>query len=171
MATCNQHHHEVWNVPECSVCKREWRIEELEQKLQEREAYWQEWNGRASVRNEGLEDTLEKANRLATQRGARMQMLKTWIDMNKKWESFLIHMPEAADWFDADGVPVRKAREGKVMDTNKEDEKAKRLGLAVACRGGRYFVVVASTGLEHCGPYSSFFDAWDWIQQIQEEGK
>jgi hypothetical protein len=68
-------------------------------------------------------------------------------------------------------MDMRKAREGKVMDTDKEDEKAKRLGLAVACRGGRYFVVVASTGLEHCGPYSSFFDAWDWIQQIQEEGK
>ena len=30
--------------------------------------------------------------------------------MNKKWESFLIHMPDAADWFDADGVPVREVK-------------------------------------------------------------
>lgn len=96
------------------IKEKDQRIEELKQKLKERETYWLEWNGRASVRNEGLEDALEKANRLATQRGARMQIMREWIaDQSysmdiRGWEGFCLDHPEATDWFNEDGVPVKE---------------------------------------------------------------
>lgn len=57
------------------------------------------------------------------------------------------------------------------MRSFSEDDlnKAKRLDLSTDCRDGRWFVVVASTGREHCGPYSTFDQAWDWIQEVRED--
>jgi hypothetical protein len=41
----------------------------------------------------------------AGQRGARMQIMWGWIKRTNK-RSFAEHTPEAASWFDADGVPL-----------------------------------------------------------------
>ena len=55
---------------------------------------------------------IEKLERLATQRGARMLIMREWIiegigeDM---WTDFA-NIHNAHDWFDADGVPVREGK-------------------------------------------------------------
>ena len=48
----------------------------------------------------------------ATQRGARLQIVKEWMQRHElmwscvhhPWDLFLLDRPDAADWFDADGV-------------------------------------------------------------------
>ena len=64
-----------------------------------------------------VQHNLELA-RLASQRGARMQIMREWLasqafviprkDWMDYWDQFVAYCPEAAGWFDADGVPVRE---------------------------------------------------------------
>ena len=61
------------------------------------------------------EKEINAANKLATQRGARMQMMREWMrgsqwDGDNPWHEFQRDYPDAADWFDADGVPVREGK-------------------------------------------------------------
>ena len=63
----------------------------------------------------------EDAWKLATQRGARMQIMREWMlnefdGVEPLWHAFLRDRflrdrMEADDWFDADGVPVQEGRE------------------------------------------------------------
>ena len=58
---------------------------------------------------------IEALRKKAGQRGARMQLMREWMNGHgglrvgggawKGWDSFVFHRPEAADWFDEDGVP------------------------------------------------------------------
>jgi predicted RNase H-like nuclease (RuvC/YqgF family) len=51
---------------------------------------------------------IEQLRKKAGQRGARMQIMREWIAMRagiRVWASFCLEHPEAANWFDADGVP------------------------------------------------------------------
>ncbi len=66
---------------------------------------------------EFLEDhrAWQEDQRRATQRGARMQIMREWMQQysyeksnffdNSCWHDFMKAHPEAADWFDEDGVP------------------------------------------------------------------
>ena len=68
-----------------------------------------------------LKSRLEELEKLATQRGKRIQIMREWMRhewlsgyMYKTvWMAFIGKHPEEAGWFDADGVPVRNAREEK----------------------------------------------------------
>lgn len=51
---------------------------------------------------------IEKLERLSTQRGARMQIMREWMVRHYIWDPLLRENIEASDWFDADGVPVRE---------------------------------------------------------------
>jgi predicted nuclease with TOPRIM domain len=56
----------------------------------------------------GSETEIEQLRKKATQRGARMQIMREWMATRagmRVWASFCLEHPEAADWFDADGVP------------------------------------------------------------------
>ena len=60
---------------------------------------------------------IERLRQQVAQRGARMQVMREWmtqaeredwsmiISTDRLYEWFLYAYPEAADWFDADGVP------------------------------------------------------------------
>lgn len=49
----------------------------------------------------------EYTGKLSTQRGARMQIMSKWMKRDTSWSEFISDYPEAREWFDADGVPVR----------------------------------------------------------------
>lgn len=56
---------------------------------------------------------IEQLEQLATQRGERMQIMREWIGSagdGDHWDDFLVAYPKAADWFDADGVPVKEMK-------------------------------------------------------------
>lgn len=61
-----------------------------------------------------LRAQVEALSKCCTQRGARMQIMREWMDSNRgigpptEWWYFVEERPEAAKWFDADGVPVRE---------------------------------------------------------------
>lgn len=57
-----------------------------------------------------LRRRIEELERLATQRGARMQIMRDWMINNGQWNFFSYDRREAADWFDADGVPAQEGR-------------------------------------------------------------
>jgi hypothetical protein len=58
--------------------------------------------------NTVLVEQLELYKRLSTQRGARMQIMREFLEDKKyQWESFVRIRPEAKKWFDEDGVPCR----------------------------------------------------------------
>ena len=62
---------------------------------------------REQDKNAALEQRIAELERLATQRGARMQIMANWMYQMKLWPNFLLEYPDAGrDWFDADGVPV-----------------------------------------------------------------
>lgn len=50
---------------------------------------------------------IEELERLATQRGARMQIMRAWMRTYGHWDRFLQDREDAVDWFDEYGVPVR----------------------------------------------------------------
>ena len=62
-------------------------------------------------------EEIERLRQQVAQRGARMQVMREWmtqaeredwsmiISTDRLYEWFLYAYPEAADWFDADGVP------------------------------------------------------------------
>ena len=60
-----------------------------------------------------LRGTVDKVQQCCTQRGARMQRMKEWMDVNDHedsdkscWEIFLYdECDEPESWFDKDGVP------------------------------------------------------------------
>jgi hypothetical protein len=114
MATCNQHHHEVWNSTECSVCKREWCIEELEADKKELLRTIENLEDRIRCK----EKEINAANKLATQRGARMQIMWRFMETevskvlsyDRVVDAFLWHNFGCSKWFDADGVPVREEK-------------------------------------------------------------
>jgi hypothetical protein len=53
----------------------------------------------------------ESLKKCCTQRGARMQIMRDWMDSNlglggpSEWWYLVEERPEAAEWFDTDGVP------------------------------------------------------------------
>ena len=53
----------------------------------------------------------EQLKKCCTQRGARMQIMREWINRHPQympwtnWDAFLYQRQEAEDWFDNDGVP------------------------------------------------------------------
>jgi len=59
-----------------------------------------------------LEAKVERLQKCCTQRGARMQIMREWLDSNRglgpptEWWYFCEERPSAKKWFDADGVPV-----------------------------------------------------------------
>lgn len=58
-----------------------------------------------------LKEENERLSKCCTQRGARMQIMREFIKRNVITDSFgrdklINECPEAAGWFDADGVPV-----------------------------------------------------------------
>jgi hypothetical protein len=59
----------------------------------------------------------EVLKKCCTQRGARMQIMRDWMDSKRgigppaEWWYFLEERPDAAKWFDADGVPIRSEGE------------------------------------------------------------
>ena len=59
-----------------------------------------------------LRAEVDKWKALATRRGARMQIIRDWLDTPNmlgspsEWWYFCEERPEAETWFDADGVPV-----------------------------------------------------------------
>ena len=57
---------------------------------------------------------IERLREQVTQRGARMQVMREWMDSGVElmgagawpvWYGFLEDHPEAAEWFDEEGVP------------------------------------------------------------------
>ena len=60
-----------------------------------------------------IHEAVEKLEKCCTQRGARMQRMKEWMDVNDHedsdkscWEIFLYdECDEPESWFDKDGVP------------------------------------------------------------------
>lgn len=64
----------------------------------------------ALVREKEIVDTMhhamdeenEQLEECCTRRGARLQLLRSWIT---DWRLFVVNHPEAAAWFDQDGVP------------------------------------------------------------------
>ena len=90
----------------------EQRIEELERERDEArrdESAWQLAAEQECAKR-------KEAEKLATQCGARMQIMREWMLAQERsgytsvWQQFLRRNYEADDWFDEDGVP---AREGK----------------------------------------------------------
>jgi hypothetical protein len=57
---------------------------------------------------------IEELEKLASQRGARMQIMRDWMVEQEAegyvsvWHKFLRRRLYAEDWFDGDGVPVRE---------------------------------------------------------------
>lgn len=47
---------------------------------------------------------IERLRQQVTQLGARMQVMREWM-MPNDWRHFVVTKPEAAEWFDEDGVP------------------------------------------------------------------
>lgn len=62
------------------------------------------------------EQRIEALERESTQRGARMQIMRDWMEETPErlwgdlWQMFLGEHPNSdyQDWFDADGVPVKE---------------------------------------------------------------
>jgi len=104
--------HNYYDVEEADVCFRalDERIEELKAARDSEIEECRKW----SERNMDLQDELKARERQAAQRGARMQIMMEWMDGNMPkwkdtlWRDFLRNYPEANDWFDEDGVPVRE---------------------------------------------------------------
>lgn len=52
---------------------------------------------------------LNRLKQQSTQRGARLQIIRKWMAQNigglDLWDEFLFDHPEAADWFEDNGVP------------------------------------------------------------------
>ena len=69
--------------------------------------YWyNRYKAEVKVRIE-LNKRIEELEKESTQRGARMQIMREYMTSGE-WKLFLDAHPEAADWFDDDGVPVRE---------------------------------------------------------------
>jgi len=51
------------------------------------------------------DEEIEHLRQQVTQRGARMQIMWDWMAETFRLDEFYRDNPEAADWFDADGVP------------------------------------------------------------------
>lgn len=55
---------------------------------------------------------LRRLRKLASQRGARMQIIRDWMLLPRgigpptEWEYFVEERPDAKAWFDDEGVPV-----------------------------------------------------------------
>jgi hypothetical protein len=67
-------------------------------------------------RIEELSRQSQKFASLASQRGARMQIMREWMlgiyyRPTHVWDEFLREYREAENWFDDAGVPVREGRE------------------------------------------------------------
>lgn len=83
----------------------------------EKEAAWDsaEYNAR---RAEAAEKENERLRKCCTQRGARMQIMREWMEQQTglggpgEWWYFCEERPAAADWFDKDGVPIDAAMKG-----------------------------------------------------------
>jgi hypothetical protein len=62
--------------------------------------------------NEDIPSIDEVNHCLAAQRASRMMIIKAWLetqcvgDCCDAWTSFLNEVPQAKDWFDAQGYPV-----------------------------------------------------------------
>lgn len=94
----------------------------LKDRLEERETYWKDWNGRASKRIEELE-------RESTQRGERLEIMRQVLDtlnidnMRERIEKYERLIDRAIEVFDREAFPcpamsgvircMRKAREVK----------------------------------------------------------
>ena len=60
---------------------------------------------------QGLHERIEELEKLATQRGARMQIMREFIVHRDMWDGYFNYLHDDADsWFDADGVPVREEK-------------------------------------------------------------
>lgn len=71
---------------ECVPCQARTEIERLHVAIEDRDA------------------EIDEMRKLATQRGARMQVLHEWLKGVNRANS-IIAFDEAASWFDSDGVP------------------------------------------------------------------
>ena len=56
-----------------------------------------------------LEAENARLRQISTQRGAKMQLLREYFTPTE-WHNFVGIRPEAAAWFDSDGVPIDAAR-------------------------------------------------------------
>ena len=52
-------------------------------------------------------ERIEDLERLATQRGARMKLMRLMLIRKQLWSEFVV-LAKAEDWFDEDGVPVEE---------------------------------------------------------------
>ena len=50
-------------------------------------------------------EEIERLRQQVTQRGARMQMMRVWLESAVGIKQLIYGYREAADWFDADGAP------------------------------------------------------------------
>jgi hypothetical protein len=102
-------------LAECPICVLEREIvkrEGADRHIEELEA-----DKKELLRTiENLEDRIRRkekeinaANKLATQRGARMQIMRAWMVRHHFWQSFPTRT-DIKDWFDEDGVPVREGK-------------------------------------------------------------
>ena len=104
------------------ISNRDLHVEELEKRIEELEAELAEYKDTLSLvrrsknsqyrRIEKLEAKLAEANKKGTQRGARLQIMREWMELYRCdadyltiWDRLIGERPEAKDWFDDDGVP------------------------------------------------------------------
>lgn len=73
---------------------------------------WHDSATRAEREVERIRVENDALRKCCTQRSARMQIMRDWMDSNRgigpptEWWYFCEERPEAGSWFDADGVPV-----------------------------------------------------------------
>lgn len=60
--------------------------------------------------NLALQHRWQAYETLAKIRGKRMQIMKSALCDINAWQTFLVGHPEAANWFDEDGVPIREGK-------------------------------------------------------------
>jgi len=51
------------------------------------------------------DDEIAELRKKAGQRGARMQIMREFLHRSPAWSAMIHQRPQAADWFDSDGVP------------------------------------------------------------------
>jgi predicted RNase H-like nuclease (RuvC/YqgF family) len=86
-------------------------IERLRREVEDWKAMDSATKGMSEELKRSLFAEIESLRKKAGQRGARMQIMQEWIEQAPSptdlslWGHFLDDHPEAADWFDDDGVP------------------------------------------------------------------